>query len=267
MNTRIIHTFALGLLLSTGGCSDGIGPLPESDPKGEITIQTRADESGSYRLLAFKADDNACALNQVVKADGTAQTISLTAGSYKFASLVGAEPFDLPEAGTTGGLSLSAPITLKQGATLSPVGFSPAADITIPATSIYAPELKTLTCKVTLKIEDGGMLSPDNSFSYSLKNMQNGFYPDGKLPATTLTSGYNLSVDAANYCLPTDGKAVIAYKTQVGGEQELQLKDAFQSGKSYTVTLTYKEDFSLKATIESWDQNVDNIHDADAVQP
>lgn len=267
MNTRIIHTFALGLLLSTGGCSDGIGPLPESAPKGEICIQTRADESGSYRLLAFKADDNACALNQVVKADGTAQTISLAAGSYKFVSLVGAEPFDLPDAGTTGGLSLSKPITLKPGATLSPVGFCPAADITIPAASIYAPELQPLTCKVTLKIEDGEMLSPGNSFSYSLKNMHNGFSPDGKLPATTLTSGYNLTVEAVNYCLPTDGNAVIAYKAGVGGEQELQLKEAFKSGKSYTVTLTYKEDFSLKATIESWDQSVDNIHDADAVQP
>lgn len=267
MNTRIIHTFALGLLLSTGGCSDGIGPLPESAPKGEICIQTRADESGSYRLLAFKADDNACSLNHVIKADGTAQTISLAVGSYKFASLVGAEPFDLPDAGTTDGLSLSAPITLKPGATLSPVGFSPAADITIPAASIYAPELQPLTCKVTLKIEDGEMLSPGNSFSYSLKNMHNGFSPDGKLPATTLTSGYNLSVDAVNYCLPTDGNAVIAYKAGVGGEQELQLKEAFESGKSYKVKLTYKEDFSLKATIESWDQSVDNIHDADAVQP
>lgn len=267
MNTRIIHAFALGLLLSTGGCSDASSPLPEPAPKGEITIQTRADESGSYRLLAFKADGGDCALNQVIKADGTSQTISMAAGSYKFASLVGAEPFDLPEAGTTDGFSLSTPISLKPGATLSPVGFSPAADITIPTTSIYAFELQTITCKVTLEIEDGGMLSSGNPFSYSLKNMHSGFYPDGTLSGTALTGGYNLSVGAANYCLPTVGNAIIACKAGAGGEQELQLDEAFQSGKSYTVTLTYKEDFSLKATIESWNQGSNNIHDADAVQP
>lgn len=267
MNTRIIHAFALGLLLSTGGCSDASSPLPEPAPKGEITIQTRADESGSYRLLAFKADGGDCALNQVIKADGTSQTISMAAASYKFASLVGAEPFDLPEAGTTDGLSLSTPISLKPGATLSPVGFSPAADITIPATSIYAFELQTITCKVTLEIEDGGMLSSGNPFSYSLKNMHSGFYPDGTLSGAALADGYNLSVGAVNYCLPTVGNAIIACKAGAGGEQELQLDKPFQSGKSYTITLTYEEDFAIKATIESWDQDTDNIHDADAVQP
>lgn len=267
MNTRIIPTFALGLLLLTGGCSDASSPLPAPAPKGEITIQTRADESGSYRLLAFKADDNACALNQVIKADGTSQTITLPEGNYKFVTISGTDPFNLPAAGTTDRCSLSTPIPLKQGATLTPVGISPAADITIPSTSIYAAELQTLTCEVTLKIEDGGMLSSGNPFFYSLKNMYDGFYPDGTPPGTALADGYNLSVGATNYCLPTVGNAVIAYKTEVGGEQELQLDEAFQSGKSYTITLTYEEDFAITAKIENWNQDSNNIHDADAVQP
>lgn len=267
MNTRIIHAFALGLMLSTGGCSDASSPLPEPAPKGEITIQTRADESGSYRLLAFKADDNACALNQVIKADGTSQTISLANGEYKFVTLTGTDPFDLPQAGTTDGLSLSTPIPLKQGATLTPVGISPAADITIPSTSIYAAELQTLTCEVTLEIEDGGMLSSGNSFSYSLKNMHNGFCLDKTPPSSILAGGYNLSVDKINYCLPTSGSATLTCKSATGETQELSLGQAFESGKSYTITLTYEEDFAITAKIENWDQIADNIHDADAKQP
>lgn len=267
MNTRIIPTFALGLLLLTGGCSDASSPLPAPAPKGEITIQTRADESGSYRLLAFKADDNACALNQVIKADGTSQTITLPDGNYKFVTLSGTDPFDLPQAGTTDGLSLSTPIPLKQGATLTPIGISPAANVTIPTTPIYAAELQTLTCEVTLEIEDGGMLSSGNPFSYSLNNMYDGLCPDGTMSGTALAGGYNLSVDKINYCLPTSGSATLTCKSATGETQELSLGQAFESGKSYTITLTYEEDFAITAKIENWNQNADNIHDADAIQP
>lgn len=249
------------MLLFAGGCSNESSLVPEPTVSGEITIQTRAGEVGEYRLLAFNASDNACALNQVIKADGTATTLSLANGKYNFVTLTGAGQFDMPEAGETNGLSFSDVIALKSSQSLSPVNISRATEITIPANPVYAVELLPATCKVTLVVKNKDMLQ--DGCTFSLKNMNNGFRPDGTDP---VTAPHTL-VEGENVCFPTTGNATLSCKIGLAAEQTLNLDRAFKAGKSYTVTLTYKDGFALKdLKIKGWDSE-NNEHDGDAELP
>lgn len=261
MNKQIIQIGTLALLLFAGGCSNDNDLVPEPIVSGEITIQTRADEAGEYRLLAFNADDGACAFNQVIKADGTATTWSLADGKYNFVTLTGAGQFNLPEVGKTDALTFSGAITLKSSQSLNPVNISRATEITIPTDLVYAVELLPATCKVTLVVKDKGMLK--DGCTFSLKNMNNGFRPDGTDP---VTAPHTL-VEGENVCFPTTGTAILSSQIGSAGEQTLDLKQVFLAGKSYTVTLTYKEGFSLKdIKINEWD-NTDHEQDVDAKLP
>lgn len=261
MNKRIIQIGALAVLLFAGGCSNDNGLVPEPTVSGEITIQTRADEVGDYRLLAFNTDNGSCVLNQVIKADGTATTLSLAGGNYKFVTLTGADQFDMPKAGTTDGLTFSSAITLKPDQSLSPVNISRATEITIPTDPVYAVELLPATCKVTLEIKNKNMLKDECTFS--LTNMNNGFQPDGTDPAT---ASHTL-IEGENVCFPTTGNATLSYKINLAAEQTLGLGKAFETGKSYTVTLTYKEGFALKdLEIKDWG-GAGNEHNGNAVFP
>lgn len=261
MNKQIIQIGTLALLLFAGGCSNENDLVPEPTVSGEITIQTRADEVGEYRLLAFNANGGACALNQVIKADGTATTLSLANGKYNFVTLTGAGQFNLPEAGKTDALTFSGTIALKPDQSLIPFNISKAAAITIPADPVYAVELLPATCKVTLVVKNKDMFQ--GKCTFSLKNMNNGFRPDGNAPAT---ASHTL-VEGENVCFPTTGNATLSCKIGLAAEQTLNLGQAFETGKSYTVTLTYKEGFVLNGiTINGWD-DTGNEHDGDAVLP
>ena len=261
MNNRIIQIGALAVLLFAGGCSNDNDLVPEPTVSGEITIQTRADEAGEYRLLAFNADDGACALNQVIKADGTATTWSLADGKYNFVTLTGAGQFNLPEVGKTDALTFSGAITLKSSQSLNPVNISRATEITIPTDPVYAVELLPATCKVTLVVKNKDIFQ--GGCTFSLKNMNNGFQPDGNNPATashTLAEGENV-------CFPTTGNATLGCQIGSAAEQTLNLGQAFETGKSYTVTLTYKDGFALKdVEIKGWNSE-SNEHDGDAELP
>lgn len=261
MNNRIIQIGALAVLLFAGGCSNENGLVPEPTVSGEITIQTRADEAGEYRLLAFNAGNGICALNQIIKADGAATTWSLANGKYNFVTLTGAGQFDMPEAGTTNGLTFSGAITLKSSQSLNPVNISRATEITIPTDPVYAVELLPATCKVKLVVKDKGMLK--DGCTFSLKNMNNGFRPDGTDP---VTAPHTL-VEGENVCFPTTGNATLSCQIGSAAEQTLNLGQAFETGKSYTVTLTYKDGFALKdVEIKGWNSE-SNEHDGDAELP
>ncbi|WP_455638682.1 hypothetical protein [Parabacteroides sp.] len=268
MNKRIIQTGSLAVLLFAGGCSNDSNLVPEPAAGGEITIQTRADKAEDYRLLVFNAaEGGACVLNQVI-AGGAATTLSLVDGEYQFVTLTGAGQFYMPEAGKTDGLTFSGAITLKQDQPLSPVNISRKTKITIPTDPVYVVELLPATCMVELVIKNKDMFEDDCTFS--LTNMNNGFRPDGADPATishTLVAGDNV-------CFPTKGEATLSYQfksaeTQIedAEAQTLDLGQAFEAGKSYTVTLTYKEGFTLSdLEIKDWD-DTGNTHGGDAVLP
>lgn len=267
MNNQIIQTCALAVLLFAGGCSNESSLVPEPTVRGKITIQTRADEVGDYRLLAFNAGDGTCALNRIIKADGTATTLSLADGKYNFVTLTGAGQFDLPEAGTTDGLSLSGAIALKPGQSLSPFRISRATAVTIPTEPVYAVELLPATCQVSLVIKNNDMLASGQTLACYLKNMYDGICPDGSASGTTLSAGYKLSAGKATTCLPTKGNAVLSCQIGAGATQELALNKTFTVGKSYTVTVTYKGSVVLKdVEIKEWN-GTDNEHDADAKLP
>lgn len=267
MNNQIIQIGTLAMLLFAGGCSNESSLVPEPTVRGEITIQTRADEVGEYRLLAFNPGNGVCALNQVIKADGAATTLSLDDGSYKFVTLTGAGQFDLPEAGKTEGLSLSGAIALKTDQSLSSCKISKAEEVSIPTASVYAAELQPATCQVTLTLKNEAMLPAGQTFTCTLKNMYDGICPNGSAPSSTLSAGYKLSAGSVTTCLPTDGHAVLDCQIGAGTAQKLTLTTAFVAGKSYTVTLTYKEGFSLKdIKINEWGDE-DHEHDGDAELP
>ncbi|KKB51294.1 hypothetical protein HMPREF1212_02024 [Parabacteroides sp. HGS0025] len=267
MNNRIIQIGALAVWLFAGGCSNESCLVSEPTVRGEITIQTRADEVGEYRLLAFNAGNGICALNQIIKADGAATTLSLAGGNYKFVTLTGASQFDLPEAGTTDGLSLSGAITLKTDQSLKSCKISKVEEISIPAASVYAAELVPATCLVTLTMVNEAMLPSGQTFACILKNMYNGICPDGSTPGTTLSAGYKLSTEKETICFPTNGNAVLTCQIGTGAVQELVLNKTFIAGMSYTVTLTYKGSFALKdLEIKEWG-GVGNEHDGDAEIP
>lgn len=268
MNKRIIQTGSLAVLLFAGGCSNDNNLVPEPAAGGEITIQTRADEAGDYRLLVFKADDgDACVLNQVIEG-GAATTLSLEAGNYQFVTLTGAGQFDMPEAGTTDDLTFSGAITLKQDQPLSPFNISRKTEITIPTDPVYVVELLPATCMVKLEIKNKDMFKGECTFS--LTNMNNGFHLNDDTPDT---APYLLA-EGDNVCFPTKGEATLSYQfksaeVQTGDAEAktLDLGQAFEAGKSYTVTLTYKEGFTLSdLEIKGWNGE-DNKHDGDAELP
>lgn len=261
MNKRIIQIGTLALLLFAGGCSNDNDLVPEPTVSGEITIQTRADEAGEYRLLAFNTGNGICALNQIIKADGAATTWSLANGKYNFVTLTGAGQFNLPEVGKTDALTFSGAITLKQGQFLNPVNISRATAITIPADPVYAVELLPATCKVTLVVKNKDMFQ--GGCTFSLTNMNNGFRPDGNAPAVTS----HTLIEGENVCFPTTGTATLSCQIGSAAGQTLNLDRVFEAGKSYTVTLTYKDVFALKGIeIKGWD-GASNEHDGDAVLP
>lgn len=236
MNKQIMQTFALALLLFAGGCSNESSLVPEPAVKGEITIQTRAGETEEHRLLAFNPS-GACVLNQVISPSGTPTTLSLDEGSYRFFTFTGANQFDLPVAGEIDGITFTDAITLSEGESLtSEVNVSQVTSITIPTDPVYAVDLKPATCEVDLVIENGASLA--GRITYTLKNMYNGFRPDGSSSATVVAS--ELSTVETVACFPTEGAAVLV--CQIDGEEseELTLDRAFEAGRYYRVKLTYK---------------------------
>lgn len=236
MNKQIMQTFTLALLLFAGGCSNESSLVPEPAVKGEITIQTRAGDTEEHRLLAFNPA-GACVLNQVISPSGTPTTLSLDEGSYEFFTFTGANQFDLPVAGETEGISFTETITLGVGKLLTPFKVSRAASITIPTDPVYAVDLKSATCEVTVEIENGASLV-GKTITCTLKNMCNGFRPDGSSPATVVESELS-TVDAVT-CFPTNGAAVLVCQIDGEDSQELILDRAFEGGRSYQVKLFYK---------------------------
>lgn len=234
MNKQIMQTFALALLLFAGGCSNESSLVPEPAVKGEITIQTRAGETEEHRLLAFNPS-GACVLNQVISPSGT--TLSLDEGRYEFFTFTGANQFDLPVAGETDGITFTDAITLSEGESLtSEVNVSQVTSITIPTDPVYAVDLKPATCEVDLVIENGASLA--GRITYTLKNMYNGFRPDGSSPETVVAS--ELSTVETVACFPTNGAAVLVCQIEGEEPEELTLDRAFEAGRSYRVKLTYK---------------------------
>ena len=71
-----------------------------------------------------------------------------------------------------------------------------------------------------------------------------------------MESAFPLSVDETTICLPTDGNAELSW--QIGGETKtgtVILKQAFLAGKSYTVTLSYKEELEFdNVIITGWSE-------------
>lgn len=235
MNKQIMQTFALALLLFAGGCSNESSLVPEPAVKGEITIQTRAGDTEEHRLLAFNPA-GACVLNQVISPSGTPTTLSLDEGSYEFFTFTGANQFDLPVAGETDDITFTDAITLSEGESLTPFKVSRAASITIPTDPVYAVDLKIATCDVALEIESGASLA-GKRITCALKNMYNGFRPDGLFPATVASE---LSTVETVACFPTDGAAVLVCQIEGEEPEELTLKTVFLAGGSYRVKLTYK---------------------------
>ena len=254
MRKNTIQSIALSLLFFLGSCSDGTETLPEAPSTGSITIQTRADGGDGYRLLAFSEKDKQCVLNRSIPADGTTQTITLDEGTYHFVSLTGAEQFDLPEAEKTDDFSYDEAISLNDPTTLSEFFLSPAVDVTIP--NVYAADLQPATCQVTLKLDEKAFDFGGEQPSFSLVNMYDGFCPGRTTSPNTVESAFPLSVDETTICLPTDGNAELSW--QIGGETKtgtVILKQAFLAGKSYTVTLSYKEELEFdNVIITGWSE-------------
>ncbi|WP_075558054.1 FimB/Mfa2 family fimbrial subunit [Parabacteroides timonensis] len=263
MRKNTIQSIALSLLFFLGSCSDGTETLPEAPSTGSITIQTRADGVGGYRLLAFSTKDEKCVLNQSIPADGTTLTITLDEGTYHFVSLTGAEQFDLLEAEKTDGLLYNAAISLNNPTTLSEFLLSPMVDVTIPNTNVYAADLQPATCQVKLVLDEKEFSFGEKKPSFSLVNMCGGFCLNGATFSGTVDKGFPLLVDGTTVCLPTDGDAKLSWSIEGDTPKELELGKTFQAGMSYTVTLSYKEELGFgSVTIKDWeeeeqDRNVD----------
>lgn len=255
MRKNTIQSIALSLLFLLGSCGDGTETLPEAPSTGSITIQTRADGGGGYRLLAFRKDGGACALNQSIPADGTTLTITLGEGKYHFVSLTGAEQFDLPEAEETDDFSYDEAISLNDPTTLSEFLLSPSVEVTVPGTNVYAADLQPATCQVTLKLDKEAFDFGQKQPSFSLVNMCGGFCLNGATFPGTVDKGFPLLVDGTTVCLPTNGDAKLSWSIGEGAPKEIGLGKTFQAGMSYTVTLSYKEELGFgSVTIKDWEE-------------
>ena len=242
----------LFLLLSVG-CSPEVAVDPPVS--GTVTLLTRSvtETATAHRLLVFGADgDNTCWLNYSFT---SGSAVALSNGSYRFVTLTEAACFKLPAAGEVDGLSYDQLLTLKEGATLEAVQISHPDNITLPTAS-YTAVLQPATCLLRLTVKDAPA-----DLTLALKNMPAGLSLSGSY-AGAATKAYPLKVDD-NICLPTDGNAVLEYKS-TSGLGTLNLGMTFEPGYTYSASLQWQENgLKITSVVVNWDNGGNSVGDAE----
>ena len=242
----------LFLLLSVG-CSPEVAVDPPVS--GTVTLLTRSvtETAAAHRLLVFGASgENACKLNYSFT---SGNAVVLSNGRYRFVTLTEATCFDLPAAGEVAGLNYDQLLALKADATLEAVQISHPKDITLPTAS-YTAILQPATCLLRLTVKD----APDG-LTLALKNMPAGLSLSGSYTSAT-TKAYPLEVDD-NICLPTDGNAVLEYKS-TSGLGTLNLGMTFEPGYTYSASLQWQENgLKITSVVANWDDGGDSAGDAE----
>lgn len=257
MKTTLYLAALTVLLLSMEGCSGDDAAAPEKETFGVALLTRGGNETTAYRLLVFETGgEEKCLFNQSFGSGN--ESVRLTDGTYRFATLSGTEGFDLPIAGTTAGIGASALISLKEGGTCSAVRVSILQEVKIPGTAVYEAVLKPATCLLKLELKD----APEG-VTLELANMYGGISLTGSYAdnASTYTS-YPLT-SKENVCLPTKGNAQLSYTmkgTDAGMDSgTFDLGIPLEAGYTYSFTLQWHgEELQITSSVEQW-KGDDNI--------
>lgn len=254
MNILYRNTLCLAcllVLLVAGGC-DSNETSPATGPV-EVSLDTKAlpadsEAPLSYRLLVFNKE-NECVEN--ISFVPGSSSVTLAAGTYRFATLSVPEGLDIPAVGSLEEIKPDMAFGFKNNL-VQAFRISPPSEIKIDQTSAaYTAALLPVTATLSLNLVD---LPAGKKVTFKLLHMYTSVGLDGKTYSGEVSYPLNLAGKTA--CFPSNGAVVLEYTIDGGSPQTLHIGSQLAAGNQLSVNLAWSENarvfLMLSSTIKEW---------------
>ena len=234
------------LLLAAGGCEGGEVAPPPAPVEVSLAVKGlsgSSEASLSYRLLVFDSHD-ACVKN--LSFVPGASSVSLDAGTYRFAALSVPEGLELPVAGTVEGMKPE----LAVGFGTAPVRefrISPLAEVEVgePST-VYKASLVPAPAVLSLHLSG---LPSDKTVTFKLSRMYTSVGLDGQTYSGE--AAYPLNPRGETVCFPCNGEVELTYTVDGDAPQTLRTGCVLEAGSRLSVHLAWSENVRVFVLLSS----------------